>query len=339
MVNTIRIGMAGLGTVGRSLVNILATKKDRLLSKYKMEFKIVAIFEYDGSLVSKDGLDPAEIVSCGNIRAHPAWQKGKKATDLIKTLDYDIHVEMTPTNVETAEPALTHFKLAFASGKHVVSSNKGPFLLCYDVVMDAATKANKMVRFEATVGSAIPVLSVGTSGINGNVVTRIEAIINGTSNYILTRMATEKIDFSTALKEAQERGYAEADPTLDIGGHDAAGKLVILANALMGLKKTIKDVKTEGIEHVNLDAIMMADREGFTIKHLGIADERGYLEVRPTLVPKNSPMGAGITGTLNAIKLVTDLANEIILSGRGAGGMEAAAAVLTDVIEIFKNKN
>jgi homoserine dehydrogenase len=150
-------------------------------------------------------------------------------------------------------------------------------------------------------------------------------------------MANEKLDFDLALKEAKERGYAEADPTLDVGGHDAAGKLVILANSIMGLKKTIKDVKTEGIEHVNLDAILMARKEEFMIKHLGIANSDGNLEVKPTLVPVNSPLGAAISGTLNAVRLETDLANEIILMGHGAGGNEAAAGILTDIIQIYKN--
>nr|MDO8110154.1 homoserine dehydrogenase [Candidatus Sigynarchaeota archaeon] len=256
--------------------------------------------------------------------------------DEIEKQQFDIFVDMTPTNIKTAEPAITHFKRALLSGKHVVTSNKGPLMLFFDEVMSLAKKQGKQVMYEATVGSAIPVIHEAQSGLNGNPIIRIEAILNGTSNYILTRMATEMMDFEVALKEAQERGYAEADPTLDIGGHDAAGKLVILANTAMGLKKTINDVKTEGIEHITLDAIAMAEKEGFVIKHLGIADEHGNLEVRPKLVPKNSPMGAAITGSLNAYKFVTELAKDIIISGRGAGGMEAAAAVLSDMINVSK---
>jgi homoserine dehydrogenase len=336
MVKIIKFGMAGYGVVGKSLVQALKAKKKSIADKFGLEFSLVSIFEFDGMLHSPKGLDLDKITGTTNIRTLPEWQAGKMAKDEIDKQSFDIYVDMTPTNIKDAEPAITHFRKALASGKNVVTSNKGPLMLFFDEVMSLAKKQGKKIGWEATVGSAIPVIHVAKSGLNGNPVMRIEAILNGTSNYILYRMATEWMDFNAALKEAQERGYAEADPTLDIGGHDAAGKLVILANTAMGLKKTIHDVKTEGIEHVTLDAITMADKEGFVIKSLGIADEKGNLEVRPKLVPKNSPMGAAITGSLNAYKFVTELSKEIVIIGRGAGGMEAAAAVLTDMIEISK---
>ncbi|NMC08303.1 MAG: homoserine dehydrogenase [Candidatus Lokiarchaeota archaeon] len=334
MVKIIKFGMAGYGVVGKALIQALKAKKKLIADKHGIEFSLVSIYEFDGMLHAPGGLEPGKIAATSSIRSLPEWQPGKMARDEIDRQAYDIYVDMTPTNITDAEPAITHFRKALASGKHVVTSNKGPLMLFFDEVMGLARKHGKQIGWEATVGSAIPVIHVAKSGLNGNPVTRIEAILNGTSNYILYRMATEWMDFGVALKEAQERGYAEADPTLDIGGHDAAGKLVILANTAMGLKKTIHDVKTEGIEHITLDAIIMADKEGFVIKSLGIADEKGNLEVRPKLVPKNSPMGAAITGSLNAYKFVTELAKDITIIGRGAGGMEAAAAVLTDMIEI-----
>jgi homoserine dehydrogenase len=336
MVKIVKFGMAGYGVVGKSLVQALKAKKKYIADKFGLEFSLVSIYEFDGMLHSPKGLDLVKVTGASTIRSLPEWQAGKMARDEIERQAYDIYVDMTPTNIKDAEPAITHFRKALSSGKHVVTSNKGPLMLFFDEVMSIAKKNGKKIGYEATVGSAIPVIHVAKSGLNGNPVTRIEAILNGTSNYILYRMATEWMDFEVALKEAQERGYAETDPTLDIGGHDAAGKLVILANTAMGLKKTIHDVKTEGIEHVTLDAITMADKEGFVIKSLGIADEKGNLEVCPKLVPKNSPMGAAITGSLNAYKFVTELAKSITIIGTGAGGMEAAAAVLTDMIEISK---
>ncbi|MHA1684683.1 MAG: homoserine dehydrogenase [Promethearchaeota archaeon] len=335
MVTNCKVCLVGMGTVGRSLLSIIDRKEAFMKEKYNLKFTIVGIFEYDGALINDDGLDLASVVNSKNIRDSSAWNPGILAKDKIESLDFDLLVEMTPTNVETGEPATTHIKKALKSGKHVVSSNKGPFLLFFDEIMELARDTGKKVRFEATVGSCIPVLQSWRTSLHGNRVVGIEAILNGTSNYILTRMSNEKLDFSVALKEAQERGYAEANPTLDIGGHDAAGKLVILANALMGLKKSIKDVKIEGIEHVNLDAITMANEEGFVIKHLGIADESGNLSVGPKLIPKNSPLGAGIIGTLNAIKIITDLSRDIILVGHGAGGIEAASAILSDMIDIY----
>ncbi|MBN2152525.1 MAG: homoserine dehydrogenase [Candidatus Lokiarchaeota archaeon] len=336
MVKIVKFGMAGYGVVGKALVQALKAKKKLVADEHGLEFSLVSVYEFDGMLHSEKGLDLARVAAAQNIRALPEWQPGKLARDEIERQSYDVYVDMTPTNIKDGEPAITHFRKALSSGKNVVTSNKGPLMLSFDEVMSMAAKNGKRIGYEATVGSAIPVIHVAKSGLNGNPVTRIEAILNGTSNYILYRMATEWMDFDVALKEAQERGYAETDPTLDIGGHDAAGKLVILANTAMGLKKTIHDVKTEGIEHVTLDAITMADKEGFVIKSLGTADEKGNLEVRPKLVPKNSPMGAAITGSLNAYRFVTELARDITIIGRGAGGMEAAAAVLTDMIEISK---
>ncbi|MBD3187643.1 homoserine dehydrogenase [Candidatus Bathyarchaeota archaeon] len=335
MVEEIKVSFIGAGTVGRSLIAMLDGKHHLIERKYGIRFKLVAIFEYDGALIDEQGVDIQSLVYGKNMRRMDAWKPGITALETIESLDFDLLVEMTPTNVKTGEPAFSHIKKALISGKDVVSSNKGPFLLHFDEIMGLSRQTGKKVRFEATVGSCIPVLQSWRTSMHGNKVLRIEAILNGTSNYILTRMANEKLDFSIALKEAQERGYAEADPTLDIDGHDAAGKLVILANALMGMARTNKDVKVEGITHINPEAINMASKEGFVIKHLGIADEDGTLEVKPFLIPKNSPLGAGITGTLNAVRIVTDLSGEIILVGHGAGGDEAASAILSDMIDIY----
>lgn len=335
MVKTYKICIIGLGTVGRSLISILSSKKDFIKEKYGVAFSVIGIFEIDGMLHDPAGIDIGKVNAGEDIKKMNGWREGVKAVDEIEKLDFDILVEMSWTNVETGEPAYTYIKKALHSGKHVVSSNKGPFLLYYKELMALSREKEKKVRMEATVGSCLPILQASRTSLHGNKVLQIEAILNGTSNYILTRMANEKLDFDLALKEAQERGYAEADPTLDIEGHDAAGKLVILANTLMGMNKTIKDVKIEGISHINLQAINLASGEGFTIKHLGIADtSTGSLEVKPKLVPRAAPLGAGISGTLNAVKIVTDLSKEIIFIGRGAGGIEAASAIFSDMIDI-----
>ncbi|MFX0101295.1 MAG: homoserine dehydrogenase [Candidatus Hodarchaeota archaeon] len=334
MVKNYKLCLIGLGTVGKSLVSILSSKKAFIEEKYGISFTVIGIFEIDGLLHDPSGIVLDKIIAGENIKKMNGWREGIKANDEIENLEFDILVEMSWTNVESGEPAFTYIKKALNSGKHVVSSNKGPFLLYYKELMDLSREKGKKIRMEATVGSCLPILQASRTSLHGNEVLRIEAILNGTSNYILTRMANEKLDFDLALKEAQERGYAEADPTLDIEGHDAAGKLVILANTLMGMDKSIKDVKIEGISHLNLQAINLASGEGFIIKHLGIADAEGNLEVKPKLVPRAAPLGAGVSGTLNAVKIVTDLSKEIIFMGRGAGGIEAASAIFSDIIDI-----
>ena len=159
----------------------------------------------------------------------------------------------------------------------------------------------------------------------------IKAILNGTNNYILSRMTAEGVNFSFALNEAQEFGYAETDPTLDIEGYDAAGKLVILANDLLGWSKSIDDVNIEGITKITPQAIELANSEDYVIKHLAIA-ESNKLTVEPVLIEKSSPLNIG--GTLNVIELQTKYAGPIILIGRGAGGFEAASAIINDLVAI-----
>ena len=193
---------------------------------------------------------------------------------------------------------------------------------------------NRFEKFEATVASCVPALSIKKNLI-GNTFSRIRAILNGTNNYILSRMTAEGISFSAALKEAQELGYAETDPTLDINGYDAAGKLVILSNELLGWSKSIEDVRIKGITNITLHALELAKLDGYVIKHLAIA-EKNNLTVEPRLIKRDSPLN--IQGTLNLIELQTKYAGDIILMGKGAGGFEAASAILNDLISIAKKR-
>ncbi len=193
---------------------------------------------------------------------------------------------------------------------------------------------DRLVKFEATVASCVPVISIKES-LSGNTISRIRAILNGTTNYVLSRMATEGISFSVALKEAQELGYAETDPTLDISGYDTAGKLVILSNELLGWSKSIKDVKIKGITKITPHALELAKLDDYVIKHLAIAEDNKLI-VEPRLVKKDSPLN--IQGTLNIIELQTKFAGSLILMGKGAGGFEAAAAILNDLISIVKKR-
>jgi homoserine dehydrogenase len=190
------------------------------------------------------------------------------------------------------------------------------------------------VKFEATVASGVPALSIRNNLI-GNTISRIRAILTGTNNYILSRMTAEGISFSLALKEAQELGYAETDPSLDIDGYDSAGKLVILSNALLGWSKSIEDVKIKGITEITPHALELAKLDGYVIKHLAIA-ENDKLVVEPRLIKSDSPLN--VKGTLNIIELQTKFAGDIIIMGKGAGGFEAGAAILNDLISITKER-
>ncbi|MFX1236931.1 MAG: homoserine dehydrogenase [Promethearchaeota archaeon] len=299
--------------------------------KRKERSQMCDLLTDDGALIEKEGLNLKEITDLGeNFRQSSIWMPKTKPHDIISQIDIDIIIETTPTNSETGEPALSTIVEALNNKINVVASNKGPFYLEYQKIKDLAKKNGCQVRYEGTVASCVPVLST-KEGLLGNTITSIKAILNGTCNYILSRMSSEGVQFAIALKEAQELGYAEADPTLDIEGYDAAGKLVIIANELLGWSKTIKDVDIKGITNITVKSIELAKSEGYVIKHLAIAENQKLI-VEPRLVEMNNPLN--ISGTLNVIELQTKYAGPIILMGRGAGGFEAASAILNDMISI-----
>jgi homoserine dehydrogenase len=327
----VKICLIGKGNVGTCFLQLLKEKRDNIRVNFNFNCKLVAIFEHDGALINNNGIDLENILEDNtNLRKNQYWKSNVKAQDLISTLDIDLCIETTPTNPNTGEPALTHIIQALSNNIDVISSNKAPFYLQYEKIKNLAEKMNCLVKFEATVASCVPALSIKKNLI-GNTISRIRAILNGTNNYILSRMTAEGISFSVALKEAQELGYAETDPTLDINGYDTAGKLVILSNELLGWSKTIEDVKIKGITKITPHALELAKLDGYVIKHIAIAEENNLI-VEPRLVKRDSPLN--IHGTLNLIELQTMYAGSIILLGKGAGGFEAASAILNDLISI-----
>ena len=327
----VRFCLIGMGNVGTSFLKLLKEKRESVRDKFNINTKLVAIFEYDGALINSNGIDLDDLLrDYSNLRNNQYWKSNVKAQDLISTLDIDLCIETTPTKPDTGEPALTHILEALKNKIDVVSSNKAPFYLKYDIIKNLANKMNCLVKFEATVASCVPALSIKQNLI-GNTITRIRAILNGTNNYILSRMTAEGVSFSVALKEAQELGYAETDPTLDINGYDTAGKLVILSNELLGWSNSIEDVSIKGISKITSHALELAKLDGYVIKHLAIA-ENNDLIVEPRLVRRDSPLN--VQGTLNVIELQTKYAGSVIIMGKGAGGFEAGAAILNDLISI-----
>ena len=327
----VKFCLIGMGNVGTSFLKLLKEKRESVRDKFNINTKLVAIFEYDGALINSNGIDLDDLLrDYSNLRNNQYWKSNVKAQDLISTLDIDLCIETTPTKPDTGEPALTHILEALKNKIDVVSSNKAPFYLKYDIIKNLANKMNCLVKFEATVASCVPALSIKQNLI-GNTITRIRAILNGTNNYILSRMTAEGVSFSVALKEAQELGYAETDPTLDINGYDTAGKLVILSNELLGWSKSIEDVSIKGISKITSHALELAKLDGYVIKHLAIA-ENNDLIVEPRLVRRDSPLN--VQGTLNVIELQTKYAGSVIIMGKGAGGFEAGAAILNDLISI-----
>lgn len=330
--NTINLCLIGKGTVGTCLLKLLFNRKEEFNEKFGLNFIVKAIFEYDGALINENGLNLGLFLNKEQeFRELDDWNESVRAINYLSQINVDICIDTTPTNAESGEPALSHIKEALKQHIDVVTSNKAPFFLQYEELHELAKENDCYVKYDAAVASCVPSLSIADDLI-GNKISKIKAILNGTSNYILSRMSAEGVEFSLALKEAQELGYAEADPTLDIEGYDAAGKLVILANELLNWSKTIKDVKIRGITNITPQAINLAKADGYVIKHLAIAKNRSLI-VEPRLVKNNSSLN--IKGTKNLIQIETEYAGPIILIGRGAGGYEAAAAILNDMLTII----
>ncbi len=320
-----RVAVLGLGSVGRGLLQMLAAKPE-------LGFVLTAVADSSSARIDPDGLDPVAILDdkCATGRCGPS---GLSAADIIASGAYDVLVELTPTNAMTGEPALTHIRGALEQGRHVVTSNKGPIATDYSGLAALADDAGVALRFEATVGGAIPVFHAIRDGLAGNRFSSITGVLNGTCNYILTRMDDEGLTYEQALAEARELGYAEADPTYDVRGIDAAIKLVILANTCWGLGATLDDVAITGIDGLTVDALRLAADQDCTIRLIGeAAPAENLLRVAPRVLPRNHPLV--IEGTLNAIMLSTDMAGEVTLMGKGAGSVETASALVGDLIAI-----
>lgn len=332
---TVRITILGFGYVGAGVAEAIRRKREDIARKYGLDIKIVGIADLNGIFIDENGLDEAEMLKLKTGEKKWGRPGDMASLDLIRDVEHEIMVETTPTNVVTGEPGMSHIITALESDRHVVTSNKGPLALEYTRLTELAAKRGKELKFEASVGGAMPIISLIKDNLAGNGVISIQGILNGTCNYILTRMSEEGLPYEHVLKEAQELGLAEADPSKDVNGVDTAVKLVILANSVFGMNATYKDVEVVGIGAITSDALKLADDAGYVIKLIGEVDREGNLKVRPRLVPKDDPLN--VSGTLNVATIKTDLAGDITVIGKGAGPIEAASAILADVIGIYNS--
>lgn len=330
----------GLGVVGTGLAEILHKKKQLLREKYKFEYTVLGICDLiKGSIYDEQGLDLGDVLKLnkekGKIEDYSCKQKGLSSVDMITKPEVDIVAEVTPTNVKTGEPGLTHFRTALENKKHVVSTNKGPIALQYKELSALAEKNKVYLGFEGTVISGTPAINLGTRDLAGCDIKSARGILNGTTNYILTQME-EGRSYNEVLKEAQAKGYAETDPTADVEAYDPLAKIVILANAVMGGNVNINDVYREGITGITLEDVKNAKEEGKRIKLIGKAwRENGKVtaQVKPESLPISDPL-TNVMGVLNAITFETDVTGDVTIIGPGAGGYTAGYAMVTDMLEI-----
>lgn len=325
MKRRIGVGLVGFGTVGAGAAKILQHNAALIQRRVGVPVELVRIADLD---ITRDR----------GVAVPP----GVLTTDLRQVLDdpaVDIVLELMG-GYETAKRVILG---AMAGGKSVVTANKALLAVHGEEIFEAAARHGVDLGFEASVGGGIPVIRALTEGLAANTILSIYGIINGTSNYILSRMTKEGHGFQEVLAEAQRAGYAEADPTFDVAGTDSAHKLAIMVSLAYGTPVNFKDLFVEGIAKLTPLDIAYAKEFGYTIKLLGIAkflhgDHEGEIEARvhPTMIPSDSPI-ARVDGVYNAIQLVGDAVNDVVLYGQGAGAMPTGSAVVSDVIDIARN--
>ena len=328
-----RIILCGFGVVGQSLAKLLESRAEDLYARYGLKPRIIGVFDSKGSAVDVTGLDVTRLIQIkkkyGSVRKYSNTKNNVSGIQMINELEAEVLIETTASNYKDAEPGMSHIINAMKHGMHVISVNKGPLALAFPSLMELATYNHVIFRFSGTVGGGTPILDYAKNSLKGERIISFDGILNGTTNYILTNM-TNGMSFKDALNDAKKRGYVEADESLDLDGLDAAAKLVILANWIMGMKVTMPEIKCIGIRKIDSDDIRKAAANNSAIKLIASCDNG--LIVKPKELPFDNPLC--VSGTLNAISFTSEHSGTQTIIGRGAGGIETASSILRDLIDI-----
>lgn len=317
----IRVGLLGCGVVGTGILQLLRDNAAAISGRLGAPIEVRAIAVRDAAR-PRDAVVPAALLTSNarSVATHP---------------EVDVVVEV----MGGIEPAGGHVKAALEAGKHVVTANKALIAEEGDALLELAEERGVDLYFEAAVAGGIPIIRVLREGLASDRIMSVRGIVNGTSNYILSRMRDAGLEFADALREAQQQGYAEADPTLDVGGGDAQHKLAILATLAFGARVHPSQIATEGIEQVSALDIELARRFGYVIKPLAVArpiGERLELRVHPALVTEGDVL-ASISGAMNAVHLEGAMLGPCLLSGPGAGATPTAMSVVSDIVDVGRN--
>ena len=335
-----RIAIIGYGGVGKALVKLIHDKKEYLL-KENIDIKINYIIGSNGGIYNKNGINLNHIIEFSqvenDISKYPKYgSKDVNFTMIINNKDIDYLIEMTPTNIKTGEPGLTHIKIALENRINVVTSNKGPILLDYRNLKLLAIKNNVELGIGCTTGGALPTVDGGTINMAGAEIKSIEGVLNGTTNFILKDMEDNSTTYLESLEKAKELGIAETDPSLDVEGWDTASKLLILTNVLMNMDKKLEVVKVEGITDITIEDIKQAKNEDKKYKLIGkTINENGIISMTVKLEKLNidNPL-YNVDGKNKAVRYTSDTLGDLTLIGGASGVIPAAASILRDIINI-----
>lgn len=336
-----KLALIGFGTVGQGLAELLRDRASSLHQEYGFAATLTAVAtRRRGTLCHPDGLDPAALLTAigrGSLDHYPnapGLARGLDVPGVISASGADVLVEASPTDLITGQPALDYCRAAFDAGLHVVLANKGPIALAYDELRARATRGGRRLGFEATVMAGTPVLALALDALAGCRVLAARGILNGTTNYILTQMEAG-LPYAEALAQAQALGYAEADPSADVDGWDAAGKALILARVVFGGAFALADMRVQGIASLTPADIAAARAAGERWKLVAEVTPDGG-SVGPLRLPLTDQL-ANVAGTANAVTYTTDLLGAVTLTGPGAGRLQTAFGLLADLLAIHKN--
>jgi len=334
---SIPVIVVGFGPVGRAFVRLMTEKSNDLREKYQLELKLKAILRSTSAYVISEPESP-DLDSLEKINNPDYWQEKPSLDSLLDQTPPGAVIEVTSSDLKTGEPGFDHIRTSLEKGWHVVTANKGPLLLYFSELMRLASSKNLKLKFSGATAAALPALDVGQICLAGSRILKIEGILNGTTNYILTRMA-EGLSYDEALGEAQQKGIAERNPAYDVEGMDTAVKLALLAAALFDLKINIKEMEITGITAVSQEEVVQAVSQGKKIKllaTLSLENESVKARVRPEMIASDHPL-FWVDGSNKGLSFFTDTMGELTITGGKSDPRGAAAAMLKDLINIYRS--
>jgi len=338
----IPIALTGFGRVSRAFITLLREKGADIESRYGLRFVVMAVVKSDGCLFSGRPLEPADIYRSGEpwLEGNPVWRPAMRLSDIFRPAGGSgCLVECTPSDLKTGEPGLSYILVTLENGWNVVTASKGALAVAFRRLRTMAAGQGLALKFSGATAAALPTLDVGLISLAGASIESIQGILNGTSNYILTKMA-DGLGYDDALQEARRWGIAEPDPSNDVEGWDSAAKLLLIANACLGTGCGLDDVRVSGIADMPADYVAGARREGKAVKLLAGAAPRkkgrGWsLEVRPSVIDASHPL-FHVNGTEKGITFFTDTMGSVTVTGGRSSPRGAAAALLKDLINIYR---
>jgi homoserine dehydrogenase len=335
---SINIILMGFGNVGQAFLRVLKEKKKLCRTHYGLDIRVLSVFRSSGAFFSSQELKIDEILKySSSSQKSPDWRQDLELSSVIESLNPGVLVECTPTDIKSGEPGLSYVNDALERGWHVVTANKGPLVVDFSGLCRKAKENQVALKFSGATAAALPTLDVALYSLSGSEISRIEGILNGTTNHILSRMK-QGGSYHEALEEAQSQGIAEPDPSLDVGGWDTASKILIISNAILQANFSLDDVSVQGIEEIPDELLDQGRAKGNALKLLGRLSKKSgefQLEVALTVIDSSHPL-FGVDGTNKGIVFFTDTMDSITVTGGKSDPRGTGASLLKDLINIYR---